>query len=75
MLKLMYIMFIYGGNYVGKQASSNCEDAVHICMIFCKKVHRVKIDPCCADVCTFLSMMMRINKERRSVGYMQEAKC
>ena len=22
----MYIMFIYGGKYVGKQASSNCED-------------------------------------------------
>ena len=29
MLKLMYIMFTYGDSYVGKQASSNCEDAVH----------------------------------------------
>ena len=29
MLKLMYIMFTYGDNCVGKQASSNCEDAVH----------------------------------------------
>ena len=26
----MSIMFIYGENYVGKQISSNCEDAVHI---------------------------------------------
>ena len=33
----MYIMFIYGENYVGKQTSSNCEDAVHIRIIFCKK--------------------------------------
>ena len=24
MLKLMYIVFTYGDNYVGKQASSNC---------------------------------------------------
>ena len=37
MLKLMYIMFIYGDNYVGKQASSNCEDAIQICILFWKK--------------------------------------
>ena len=33
----MFIMFIYGENYVGKQISSNCEDAVHICFLFGKK--------------------------------------
>ena len=33
----MYIMFTYGGIYVGKQASSNCEDAVHSCILFWKK--------------------------------------
>ena len=37
MLKLMYIMFTYGDIYVGKQASSNCEDAVHSCILFWKK--------------------------------------
>ena len=37
MLKLMYIMFTYGDSYVGKQASSNCEDNLHICILFCKK--------------------------------------
>ena len=36
-LQLMSIMFIYYENYVGKQISSNCEDAVHICFLFCKK--------------------------------------
>ena len=33
----MYIMFTYGDKYVGKQTSSNCEDAVHICILFCDK--------------------------------------
>ena len=33
----MSIMFIYGENYVGKQTSSNCEDAVRICFLFGKK--------------------------------------
>ena len=42
MHKLMYIMFTYGDNYVGKQASSNCEDAVHSWILFWKKVHLVK---------------------------------
>ena len=28
---------------------------------FAKNVNRVKIDPCCADVCAFLSMLMRVN--------------
>ena len=30
-------MFTYGDNYVGKQASSNCEDAAHICILFLEK--------------------------------------
>ena len=46
----MSIMFIYGENYVGKQISSNCDDAVHISFLFGKNVNRVKIDPGCADV-------------------------
>ena len=29
----MYIMFTYDDNYIGKQTSSNCEDAVHICKL------------------------------------------
>ena len=33
----MSIMFIYGETYVGRQISSNCEDAVHICFLFGKK--------------------------------------
>ena len=33
----MSIMFIYDENYVGKQISSNCDDAVHICFLFRKK--------------------------------------
>ena len=52
MLKLMYIMFTYGDNYVGKQASSNCEDAVHSCILLWKKVHLVKLTsvvPMCVD--------------------------
>ena len=61
MLKLMYIMFTYGDNYVGKQASSNCEDAVHNCIYFGKKVHLVKNDQCCANVCGFLSILMIVN--------------
>ena len=65
MLKLMYIMFTCGNNHVGKQASSNCEDAVHICILFCKKVHWVKNDLCCANVCAFLSMLMRVNTCRK----------
>ena len=57
----MYIMFTYGDNYVGKQASRNCEDVVHICVIFYKKVHRVKnARTHYADVCAFLSMLMRV---------------
>ena len=54
-------MFIYGENYVGKQISSNCEDAVHICFLFDKKVNRVKIDPGCADVWVFITMLMRVD--------------
>ena len=52
MLQLMYIMFTYGDNYVGKQASSNCEDAVHSCILFWKKVHLVtmtSVAPMCVD--------------------------
>ena len=37
MLKLMYIVFTHGDNYIGKQASSNCEDAVRSCILFWKK--------------------------------------
>ena len=37
MLKLMYIVFTYGDNYVGKQASTYCEDAVCSCILFWKK--------------------------------------
>ena len=38
MLKLMYIVFTYYDNYVGKQKTSgNCEDAVHICILFWTK--------------------------------------
>ena len=29
---------------------------------FANKVHRVKIDRCCADVCAFLSMLMRVKQ-------------
>ena len=61
MHKLMYIMFTYGDNYEGKQASSNCEDAVHICILFWKKLHWVKNDQGCANVCAFVSMLMRVN--------------
>ena len=60
MLKLMYIMFTYDDNYVGKQASSNSEDAVHIYILFWKKVHWVTNDQCCANVCAFVSMLMRV---------------
>ena len=52
MLKLMYIMSTYGDNYVGKQASSNCEDVVHSCILFWKKVHLVtmtSVVPMCVD--------------------------
>ena len=56
----MYIMFTYGDSYVGKQASSNFEDAVHIYILFLQKVHCVKNDPWCASVCAFLSMLMRV---------------
>ena len=66
MLKLMYIMFTYGDNYVGRQASSNCEDAVDICILCWKKVHRVKNDLRCADVCAFLSMLMGVKGSYRS---------
>ena len=58
----MYIMFTYGDKCAGKQISSNCEDDVHIYILFCKKVHRVKNDPRCADVCALLSLLMRINQ-------------
>ena len=53
-------MFIYGENYVGKQTSSNCEDAVHICFYLAKNVNRVKIDLGCADVWVFITMLMRV---------------
>ena len=52
MLKLMHIMSTYGDNYVGKQASSNCEDAVYSCILFWKKVHLVtmtSVVPMCVD--------------------------
>ena len=53
MLKLIHIIFTYSDNDAGEQASSNCEDAVHISILFYKKVHQVKTDPCCADVWVF----------------------
>ena len=40
----------YFGNYVGKQASSNCKDAVHFGIVLLQK------DPVRADVCAFVSM-------------------
>ena len=52
MLKLMYIVFTYGDNYVGKQASSNCEDAVRSCILFWKKCTWSKVTsvvPMCVD--------------------------
>ena len=52
MLKLMYIMFTYGDNYVEKQASSNCEDAAHSCIYFGKKCTWSKMTsvvPMCVD--------------------------
>ena len=61
MLTLMYIVFRYDDNYVGKQASNNCEDAVRSCILFWKKVHLVKSDQRCANVCGFLSILMRVN--------------
>ena len=54
-------MFTYGDNYVGTQASSNCEDAVHSCIYFGKKCTWSKYDHCCANVCGFLSILMRVN--------------
>ena len=48
--KLMYMMFTYGDNYVGKETSTNCEDPVHICILFCNK----STPECVA----FLSMLM-----------------
>ena len=59
----MSIMFIYSDNYVGKQTSGSCEDAcTHLHFILQKNVNRVKIDPCCADVCVFLTMLMRVKE-------------
>ena len=61
MLKLMYIMSTYGDNYVGKQASSNCENAVHSCILIWKKVHLVtmtSVVPMCVD---FYPYSMRVN--------------
>ena len=60
MLKLVYIMFTYGDNYVGKQASSNCEDAAHICILFWKKCTGSKMAHV-VPMCAFLSMLMRVN--------------
>ena len=54
MLKLMYIVFIYGDNYVEKQASSNCEDAVHSGILFWKKVHDQKWPVLCQCVWIFI---------------------
>ena len=56
-------MFAYCDNYVRKQISSNCEDAVQICISFCKrKYSRPKktqvVGP--NNVCAFLSMLMRV---------------
>ena len=48
----MYIIFTHSDSHVGKQASRS---GVH------KKYTGSKNDPCCADVCAFLSMLMRVN--------------
>ena len=53
-------MLIYIEYYIRKQTSSNREDAVYIAFYFAKNENRVKIDPCCADVCAFLSMLIRV---------------
>ena len=60
MLKLMYIMFTYGDSYVGKQASSNREDAVHSCIYFGKKCTWSKMTSV-VPMCGFLSILMRVN--------------
>ena len=57
----MYIMFTYGDNYVGKQANSNCEECCTQLHLFWKKVYLVKNDQCCANMCGFLSILMRVN--------------
>ena len=60
----MYIMFTYDDNYVRKQTSSNrvgCCTQLHF--ILHKKNIWVKKDPCCASVCAFLSMLMRVKRQ------------
>ena len=37
MLKMIYIVFTYYDTYVETQTSGNCEDAVHICILFWTK--------------------------------------
>ena len=57
----MSLLFIYDDNYVGKQTSSKAVRMLYtFAFYFAKKLNRVKIDPCCADVCAFLSMLMRV---------------
>ena len=38
-------------------------DAVHICILFCTKRTPGQKDPCCANVCAFLSMLMRVKSQ------------
>ena len=50
----MSIMFTYSDNYVRKQTSSSCEDAVQICILFCKKCKLGQNWPVlCQCVCIF----------------------
>ena len=59
----MYIMFTYDDNYVGKQTSSNRVGCcTHLHFILHKKTSGQK-DPCCANVCAFLSMLMRVKMQ------------
>ena len=55
MLKLMFIVFTYDDNYVGKQTSGNCEDAVQICILFwTKRTPGQKRPALCRCVCIFI---------------------
>ena len=60
----MYIMFTYGDNYVGKQISSNRVGCcTHLHCFFCTKRTPFRKDPCCANVCAFLFMLMRVKRQ------------
>ena len=66
-------MLSCGDNYVGKETStcSNWKDDGNICInILQKQIHWVKNDPMCANLCAFISMLMRVNICLRNTGHM-----